>query len=347
MHPVTMYASRRWNIPVSDLLQTSSEISRLRETALLFISRLRSKPQVVGLGLLGGLAGGIRHFADKFSDIDITVLLSCDLPEELLALPQPDALVQAQPLLPGWLPNFKFLEPASGTEFNVHQHVYQYESLPGVTWDNEKCSAYADTLEISYDPHGYLQALVDDKTSGREQRAFDAAVKLLSRSHALARDGVTACIGRGRTDIARDIVTRITNEAIDVMLFLSGIWPPGAKWRLLAAETILDRAHQLPAWSYLRLMRLLRSEAPTRAACWQLQADLLDLLRDIGCLAACTFFPWPADVYGYATTRVFTDKQLRAETTADMRAGNGFEYALRILDAEWNRVNHNLEDLSR
>jgi hypothetical protein len=72
MHPVTMYASRRWNLPAADLLQTSSEISRLRETALPFISRLRSKPQVTGLGLLGllgllgGLAGGgIRHFADK------------------------------------------------------------------------------------------------------------------------------------------------------------------------------------------------------------------------------------------------------------------------------------------
>jgi len=335
-------------IPVAQMLTTANEAERLRDQARPFLSRLRAKPQVAGLGLLGGLASdGIRHFADRFSDIDVTVLLSCDLPQELLALPMPDAIVLAQPLLPGWLPNFKFTDPVSGTEFNVHQHVLEYESRPCVIWDNDKCSAYADTLEIVYDPHGHLRALVADKTSGRDQRAFEAALKLLSRSRNLATEGVTATLGRGRADIACDIITRVAYEAIDVLLFLSGTWPPGAKWRLLAVETLLDRASFLPPWTYARLMRLIRSDAATSAACQGLQAELLEFLSGIRQLAARTFTAWPADVYGYATTRVFTDKQLRSETAADRRAGRGSEYALRILDAEWNRVNHDLEEVNR
>jgi hypothetical protein len=330
------------------MLNTVNEVERLRRTAFPFIERLREKPQVTGLGLLGGLArGGIRHFADRFSDIDITVLLSCDLPEELLALPMAVALARAQPHLPAWLPNFKFLEPCSGVEFNVHQHVFEYESQPSVEWDNDKCSAYADTLEIVYDPHGRLRALVKDKTSGRDQRGFEAALKLLSRSLSLASDGVTACLGRGRVDIARDIITRIAYEAIDVVLFLNRTWPPGAKWRLLALETLLDGSHVLPPWTYTRLLKLVRAETPTSSGCQRLQAELLELLSDLQTLAARTFPGWPEDVYGYATTRVFTDKQLRSKTAADMRAGRGFDYALRILDAEWNRVNHNLEEAAR
>jgi hypothetical protein len=342
------YPDQTWQIPVAQMLKTVNEVHKLRERAMPFLNRLQAKPQVVGLGLLGGLASeGIRHFADRFSDIDITVLLSCDLPEELLALPMPDAIARAQPLLPGWLPNFKFVDLPSGIEFNVHQHILECESRPSVVWDNDKCSAYADTLEIVYDPSGHLRALVADKTSGRDQRAFEAAVKLLSRSHSLASDGVTASLGRGRPDIARDIITRVAYEAIDVLLFLSGTWPPGAKWRLLAVETLLDRALFLPRWSYGRIMRLVRDEASTSIVCKHLQEELLALLDSIGVQAADTCPTWPADVYGYATTRVFTDKQLRSETAADRLAGRGFEYALRILDAEWNRVNHDLEETTR
>jgi hypothetical protein len=105
--------------------------------------------------------------------LDITVLLHCDIPEALLALPMPDFLARAQPLLPGWLPNFKFIDPRSGVEFNVHQHIYEYESRPAIVWDNDKCSAYPDTLEITYDPWGHLRTLVTAKTSDRaHQMAF-------------------------------------------------------------------------------------------------------------------------------------------------------------------------------
>jgi hypothetical protein len=38
-----------------------------------------------------------------------------------------------------------------------------------------------------------------------------------------------------------DIIRRVADEAIDVLIFLGGTWPPGAKWRLLVAEALLDR----------------------------------------------------------------------------------------------------------
>lgn len=348
MRSVAASSASPWHIPVSDMVHTDNEVRRLRELALSFLGRLREKPGVVGLGLLGGLAeGGMRHFADRFSDIDITVLLHCDIPEALLALPMPDFLARAQPLLPGWLPNFKFVDPRSGVELNVHQHVYEYESRPSVVWDNDKCSAYADTLEIIYDPWGHLRTLVTAKTSDRAQRSYEAALKLLARGHSLARD-VTASLGRGRPDVARELIVRVAYEAIDVLLFLMGGWPPGPKWKLLAVETVLDRDRVLASWSYSRLIRLIQPEPATSTACGELQAEVLALLSDIRALAARTFTAaWPADVYGFATMRVFTDRQLRWDTAADKRTAPGTDYALRFMDAEWNQINHNLDDVPR
>jgi hypothetical protein len=330
------------------MLCTPDEAAGLRAKAAPFIERLRAKPQVTGIGMLGGLARtGIRHFADCYSDIDITILLTCDLPAELFSLPAQALITQAQPFLPGWLPNFKFTEPDSGTEFNVHQHLLEYESRESVTWDNEKCGAYADTLEIVHDPQGHLRSLVASKTGCRQERAFEAAVRLLSRSYMLASHDVRTCLRRGRADVARDIIVRVTYEAIDVLLFLSGIWPPGYKWRLLALQELLDRAAVLDDWSYARVLRLARLDITGRRQCEDLQRELVLLLDGIAVLAARTFPGWPADVYAYAATRVFTDKQLRAKTAADTRSGQGLDYAVRILDAEWNRINLCLEDLAR
>jgi hypothetical protein len=327
------------------MLGTSNEVAALRARAAPFIDRLRAKPQVTGIGLIGGLAReGIRHFADCYSDIDITILLTCDLPAELLGMPMKAFITQAQSLLPGWLPNFKFAEPDFGTEFNVHQHLLEYEAQAFVVWDNEKCGAYADTLEIVHDPQGQLRLLVASKTACREERAFDAALRLLSRSYILISHDVITCLRRGRIDVARDIIVRVTYEAIDVLLFLSGIWPPGYKWRLLALQALLDRAAVVGGWSYARVLRLARLDIASRRQCEDLQRELVMLLDQIAVLAAQRFPAWPADVYAYATTRVFTDKQLRTKTAADARSGQGFEYALRILDAEWNRINLNLED---
>lgn len=341
----TAPAGKSFGILVQDMLCTSDEAAGLRAKAAPFIERLRAKPQVTGIGLLGGLARtGIRHFADCYSDIDITILLTCDLPAGLLGLPIQALMTEAQPFLPRWLPNFKFAEPSSGTEFNVHQHLLEYESQASVVWDNEKCGAYADTLEIVHDPQGHLRSLVASKTACRQERAFDAALRLLSRSYMLASHDVLTCLRRGRLDVARDIITRVTYEAIDVLLFLGGIWPPGYKWRLLALQALLDQAAVLDGWSYARVLRLARLDIASRGQCERLQRELILLLDHVAVLAAQKFPDWPEDVYAYATTCVFTDKQLRATTTADVRSGQGFDYAVRILDAEWNRINLHLED---
>lgn len=334
-------------LPVEDMLLTTNEVAALRAKATPFIERLRAKPQVTGIGLLGGLArDGIRHFADCYSDIDITILLTCALPADLLGLPMRTLIAEAQAVLPSWLPNFKFVEPASGIEFNVHQHLLEYESQPSVVWDNDKCGAYADTLEILYDPAGHLRSLVNSKTACREERAFEAAVKLLSRSYMLASNDISKCLRRGQIDVARDIVARVTYEAIDVVLFITGIWPPGYKWRLLALQELLDRANALDGWGYARVLRLIRQDVMTQRQCEGLQRELVLLLDQIRTQAGRKFPGWPADVYTFATTSVFTDKQLRVQTAADVRSGRGFDYAVRLLDAEWNRINLHLEDLA-
>lgn len=335
-----------WRIPVGKLLTTTDQAPTLRAKAEPFLTRLRDKPQVIAYGLLGGLAEpGVRYFADSYSDIDITVLLTCEMPAELLRLPAADAIAGAQRLLPQWLPNFKFLDPDSRVEFNVHQHIVEYESQPNITWDNDKCSAYGDTLEILHDPSGKLAALVADKTADRDGRAFDASLRLLSRGLVLATDGVGTCLGRNRTDIARDIIARVSYEALDVLLFLSGIWPPGPKWRLLAIQTLLDHEHWIPGWTYSRFLTLLHAPADTERQCRDLQGELTVLLGAIEAIASRAFRDtWPADVYAFAMTRVFTDKQLLNATAADTTVG-GFDYAIKLMDAEWNRVNHALEEL--
>lgn len=334
-----------WRIPVGQLLATHDQAPLLRATARPLLDRLRGKSAVIGLGLLGGLAEpGIRAFADGYSDIDITVLLSCEMPTESLRLPAADALAAAQRLLPGWLPNFKFVDPDSRVEFNIHQHIFEYESQPHIVRDNDKCSAYGDTLEIVYDPSGLLASLVRDKTAGREGLAFDAAVRLLSRGLVMASDGVRVCLARGRADVARDIIASVCSDALDVLLFLSGIWPPGPKWRLLAIEALLDREQWLPGWTYGRVLALLHSSAADEAGCGLLQGELAILLGEIREIAARMFPGWPADVYAYAMTRVFTDKQLLSTTAADKAVGAGLGYVTRLMDPAWNRVNHALEE---
>lgn len=334
-----------WRIPVAQLLSTYNQAQSLRAKALPFLDRLSSKPEVIGLGVLGGLAeSGIRHFADKYSDIDITVLLDCEIPAELLRLPPSDAIAAAQDLLPRWLPNFKFRDPDSDVEFNVHQHILKYESQPGIVWDNDKCSAYADTLEIVYDPSGSLASLIRNKTAGREERAFDATLRLLSRGLVMATDGVRTCLGRARIDVARDIITRVSYEALDVLLFLSGIWPPGPKWRLVAVEALLDGDEWLQGWTYQRFLALLHASAIDEDGCLVSRGELIALLEAIEAVAKRTFHNWPTDVYAYAMTRVFPDKQLLALTAADTAVGASFDYSVKLIDSEWNRVNHALEE---
>ena len=84
-----------WRIPVGKLLTTTDQAPTLRAKAEPFLTRLRDKPQVLAYGLLGGLAEpGVRYFADSYSDIDITVLPTCEMPAELLRLPAADAVAQ-------------------------------------------------------------------------------------------------------------------------------------------------------------------------------------------------------------------------------------------------------------
>lgn len=345
---ITLDGPSQWQVPVADLVATQDRTPALRAIAEPLLRRLRTKPQVVGLGILGGLAApGTRPFADEFSDIDISVLLTCPLPVDR-TLAHADAIALARPLLPGWLPNFKFRDPASNTEFNVHQQVAECEAPSEVVWDNDKCSAYGDTLEIVYDPSGRFADLVAAKTADRDKRAFDAAVRLASRGRNLACQGVTAGLGRGRADAIHEILAQVTGDAIDVMLFLSGIWPPAAKWRLVAAQHLLDHRRWLPGWDYRRLLALRQPASDNGdefVRCRALQAELLALLVALEDRSAAAFPHWPSDVYTFAMTRLLTDKQLLTATAADTLTQARDSYATRLADTEWNHLNLFLHDL--
>ena len=96
----------------------------------------------------------------------------------------------------------------------------------------------------------------------------------------------------------------IVNAVILPLLFLSGIWPAGPTWRLLAIEALLERERWLPGWTYSRVLALLHSSATDEAGCGLLQGELAILLGEVREIAAQKFPDWPADIYAYAMTRV-------------------------------------------
>lgn len=120
---------------------TEGTLQEAIDVAAPFIARLKQKPEVTGIILLGGL--GERQWIDKFSDIDLAVVTSA--------------------LFSG-LPPFSFYvyHGARKYEFNVSQ--LNLDSEQNSEWNSDKRQAYF-TGRVIYDPDGEISRLLEKKLS--------------------------------------------------------------------------------------------------------------------------------------------------------------------------------------
>ena len=305
-----------------------------------FVCALAAKPETAGVGFLGGMAStGWRPFADEWSDVDISLLLDLPLPADICALSWGAFVCAVQPFLPDWLPNFKFVLPSSGVEINLHQHILQYERRADVLWDDEKCEAYGETLEVVTEKHGALTRLVFEKTLKFPTRQWDSLMWLATYGRNVITHGMTKVIGRGRLDAAYDITVHVAQRAVEGMFYLCGHWPPHLKWRLPTLELMRDEAARcgLNVDAVLHVYGMPRFTS--KAECIAAQHSLVGVLDSMETCAALLLDNWPSDPYGSSLTSLFQDRQLRLRTSADSILAEYTSYSERIANAAWCEIN--------
>jgi hypothetical protein len=311
-------------------------------------NRLAKYPEVTGLVLLGGLAeGGRREFLDRFSDFDMSVFVSVDLPAEVLALPYHEMITHAQPLLPKWLPNFKFMVPRGALPFdwpieiNIHQQLLEYEELPHVSWDFSKCDAYDNTSEILHDPTGRVTALLRTKIEQARPELTNHLYRLLSSGRVVMEIMVRQCIDRGVFHVAHDMMNSVLQDVMVGWFAVNDRFPPVSKWRVISLRSL----PWTPAHATERYRELLLVKAHDEADVRRRMTGILLMLDEIQQQCARARPDWPADPYVTAVHDTFVDRQLRRVTTADELEsvrGLGQEQKMRV--DEWNWRNWRLED---
>src|SRR6266508_3707669 len=322
---------------VSSLLRTANIIDDVRCRVEPLVARLRARPETLAVGVLGGGAiSGRRAFVDAHSDVDLTLLIDVPLPPLILALPWSRFIDAVQDRLPPWLPSFKFRDPTTGLEINIHQHIWSYESQPHIVWDDRKCEAYAETLDVCYDPIGRLRDLVAAKTGDREDRAYRAAVELLTYGRNLVQEGVVKCLHRGRGDAAADIMEQVVSDTLDVAFHLACRWPPHPKWRMVTLEALAGDDQACAA-----LFKLTRDWRGRRLTIAAMRHMLLGLLNVLERRCRAMFPQWPTDIYRHAVVEHFVDRQLLRTTQADQTVGD-LPHAQCLTHDVWNTLNWQL-----
>ncbi|MCU7725977.1 hypothetical protein ODJ79_19815 [Actinoplanes sp. KI2] len=321
-------------------LETENLFPWYREAISDLTARLAAQPGVAGLVLLGGLAaGGRRQFMDRYSDLDMSVFVSVDLPDDVLRLAYPEMIAAAQPLLPTWLPNFKFMVPDGAlpvdwpVEINIHQQLLEYEELPHVSWDAGKCDAYENTGEILHDPTGRIGALVEAKLKAARPGLTNHLYRLLSSGRVVVEIMVRQCLDRGIYHAAHDMMNDVLHNVMVGWYAVNGRFAPVHKWRVVSLRSL----PWTPADAAVRYSDLLLVKAHDADDVKRRMAGLLEMLDELQEQCARTWPEWPADPYVTAVHHTFTDRQLRRVTTADeLDAVQGLSQEQKMRVAEWN-----------
>ncbi|HET9894122.1 MAG TPA: hypothetical protein VFQ44_04255 [Streptosporangiaceae bacterium] len=320
--------------------QTSALTARVQAMRP-WIDALCRQDGVIAVGSLGGLHISRWRPVDRLSDVDITVLLDLDLKPAMLALPWDEFICQVQPVLPRWLPNFKFCSPVDQLEVNVHQQILGYERQSHRVWDDLKCGIYVDGLSVLFDPDGALADLVRQKTSHFPARCRSWLLRVGTYGRNLVDDAVPKCVRRGEMAAAWDLLHDVAGDVMVASFFALGRWPPHPKWRFAQLRS-LGLTRPIVA----ELVELLTSVRMCGTSLDQAKAALgrcIDIILDLG---HSYLPPGRTDLYGYALTHYFEDRQLRESTAADAAIGPHRPYAQRMKDPQWNRVNFELPSVN-
>lgn len=124
-------------------LKGKNRVEKFRQVAEDFVSRMTSCNGVVGIIFLGAL---VRGFADKFSDLDITVLLA-ERDEELKMRIRQMGLNE---------------EKCSGVD-DIDLMVYFLEDFKNLEWSETERWDYSKAAKVVYDPNGDVKRILREK----------------------------------------------------------------------------------------------------------------------------------------------------------------------------------------
>ena len=331
--------------PLVDL-PTQNIFGQLRPVLDDYVERLAAKPEVAGVIVLGGLAlPGTRRFVDRTSDLDVVCFLSLPVPARLLALDIREFLVQVQPLLPDWLPNFKFRVPAaaSGLDWDVplnnHQQGLEFEAQSHVRWDWHALEMFANSNEVAYDPTGRVASMVKSKVEGQRIEQEEAVIRLLSFGRVLAEDTANQCLARGEPAVAHDMLNEVLRDVTTAWYALDGRYAPFAKWRIANLRSL----GWTPPDAAARYTEAVLVRSHDAAEVRRRQRVIHGLIDEIEARWRATGRDRPTDVYSYAVNRVFTNRQLRARTAADeLSEVAGLDQDDKMDVTTWNEWNWRL-----
>lgn len=293
-------------------ISTENIKDSIRERIMPFVERLKSKSEVEGIVLLGGLSNNdYRNFMDKFSDVDISIFLSIDsnqYSEHGRLEPK------IQEILPAWLPNFEFHVPFAENmiEINVHQQIIEFEENKNKTWDEAKKEAYAYSAEIIYDKKGRVKRLINEKVRFNEAHRKLRLAQLLGQYQWYVRINPLRQIERGFLENAHDLLNEGVEMFMEALYLFNRRYRPHKKWRIAMSFDLpwLPKEYQEKLRASMKVEGFGQESILRRRECLiELFEELQQAVTDEG--------DFDTTAYQYACKYVYDDRELKLETFAD------------------------------
>jgi len=318
--------------------RTVNVVEDYRRAVQPLVDRLQAQPEVDAVVLLGGVARtGYRRFADEGSDIDVAVFLSVPEAAAVAHLPRQDFVREVQPLLPDWLPNFKFRIPgrADIPFVDVYQQLLEWEERPGHRWDLGKVEAYAGTSELVVAKSRRTPVLIGRQVRLGLEALRAATIKAVAMTPVVTRFAVDGAVARGFWPCAHELLSEMLDGVIEAVYAANDWFPPHRKWRLVLLHELPWQPSDLPGRVGDILLVREHDERDVRRR----QAALLDLTGELErhLRERCPWFP--DQPYEQAVTAVFADRQLRRSTSADALVAPHSQYDERMHVDAWNQHN--------
>ncbi|CCE98563.1 hypothetical protein SFHH103_04073 (plasmid) [Sinorhizobium fredii HH103] len=313
-----------------------------------FLTHLASMQETRGVCVLGSHARtGCRPNADEYSDFDVALFIDLEIDPFILQYEPTSFQSAIQPLLPDWLPNFKFVAPFSEFEqrlhsyeplqINVHQFVLSYEQQDHIVWSEDRREAFLNTCEILYDPTGAVAELISIKT----RKHCRTHVQRLNRNMAIIPVLIEHCVikcARRRAFVdAQLALSETVDHLIESAYDLNERPLPHRKWRF---AQLVDLPLLPPGFSFNLEAALVNGPSSTegfieRASTLQrLCSEILRISQERG-IVSC-------DVYSNFVTALNAGWQLKHRTAADLAIGSIKDQYEKMRDLQWNTRNFEL-----
>lgn len=318
----------------------------IREALEPLLKNLSKKPETLGVCVLGSYAfSGLRPSSDLYSDFDVGLFLDVTFPDEWVKMTPQEFQLQIQPLLPDWLPNFKFvypgIDPDAGQnppplQINVHQLVVQYEEQQEF-WPPDRREAFANTCDVYFDPTGRVQKLIDTKSAPpiadlKSRIRNNLALIPVTLEHSVEKSAIRGSLGDATLALAE-----VVSLMLDLAYAINRRDVPHGKWR----HRLLDTLAQIPNEFAQQIDDILRLPNASESIVLEKLKLMLKLLEQLKQLVPPDLTP-AEDPYRVLVSQVRPGFQLKHLTHADKSVNKELDQYAKMAMKRWNQINFDL-----